>query len=214
MNGQRQYGTYLTGTDVVCDTGIVFGKWHHVAVTCNHGTKKLQFYINGVLKKESTLSGAFADEATDILIGIHKNMEQSGALKGSLDELRYYNKVVSADTIAALYDEFKLPEEEKEPILITVDPSEEVRDISRRCLASITGTITMDTAPGMPQNRRWRSSLPSMRRKRRLVRYAIREEPCPICLTGSVQRPAEQRKKTIQEIPARRLRRISVWTRQ
>lgn len=130
VNGQRQYGTYLTGTDVVCDTGIVFGKWHHVAVACNHGTKKLQFYINGVLKKESTLSGAFADEATDILIGIHKNMEQSGALKGSLDELRYYNKVVSADTIAALYDEFKLPEEEKEPILITVDPSEEVRDIS------------------------------------------------------------------------------------
>ena len=51
VNGQRQYGTYLTGTDVVCDTGIVFGKWHHVAVTCNHGTKKLQFYINGVLKR-------------------------------------------------------------------------------------------------------------------------------------------------------------------
>ena len=70
----------------------------------------MQFYVNGSFVTESTLAGTAVNTATDILVGIHKNMNAVGAIKGYVDELRYYNKVVNADTVKAIYDEFGLAE--------------------------------------------------------------------------------------------------------
>lgn len=106
LNSSKQYGTYLTGSDALCDLQGATGNWQHIVFTCDHSTKKAQFYINGVLASEHTLTGDFVDEATDILVGSHKNPQAAGAVKGSLDELRYYNKVVDAETVKAMYDAF------------------------------------------------------------------------------------------------------------
>lgn len=127
LNTGRKYGTYLTGADAVCDSSMIaMDSWHHVAVTYEHTAKKMQFYLNGSLAKESTLSGEAVDAATDILVGIHKNMNAVGAVKGYIDELRYYNKAVNADTVKAIYDEFA-PEEK--PVAIAVDTTDVVREI-------------------------------------------------------------------------------------
>ena len=106
LNSSRKYGTYLTGSDVVCDQAITLGSWHHIVFTSNHTTKKVQFYVNGTLASENVLTEDFINEATDILVGAHKNPQAAGAIKGSVDELRYYNKVIDADTAQALYDAF------------------------------------------------------------------------------------------------------------
>ena len=102
----RKLGTYLTGSDVVCDKQIAVGGWSHIAFTCSHSTKKVQFYVNGKLEKESALTGEFVDAAVDIMVGTHKNPTASSAMKGSMDELRYYNKVISADTVRDIFSEF------------------------------------------------------------------------------------------------------------
>lgn len=102
----QKLGTYLTGSDEVCDKTVAPGEWHHIAFTCSHSAKKVQFYINGRLEKESTLTGEFADAAVDIMVGAHKNPTASSAMKGSVDELRYYNKIVSANTVQAIFGEF------------------------------------------------------------------------------------------------------------
>lgn len=106
LNSSKQYGTFLTGSDALCNQQGTPGSWQHLVFTCNHSTKKAQFYINGMLASEHTLTGEFADAATDILVGAHKNPQAAGAVKGSLDELRYYNKVVDAETVKAMYDAF------------------------------------------------------------------------------------------------------------
>jgi uncharacterized repeat protein (TIGR02543 family) len=101
-----KYGTFLTGSNSLCDNSTELGTWNHVAVTSNHSTKQVQFYQNGSLVNTNTLSGDFVNAVTDVLIGNHKSLTASTAIKGSVDELRYYNTVVSADTVKAMYDEF------------------------------------------------------------------------------------------------------------
>lgn len=130
LNTNRKYGSYLNGADAVCDNQtIALNSWHHVAVTYDHDAKKMQFYINGSLAEESVLNGTSVNAATDILVGIHKNMNAVGAVKGHVDELRYYNKVVNADTVKALYDEFGATESPQAVITIEVDTKDEVREI-------------------------------------------------------------------------------------
>ena len=106
LNSSKQYGTYLTGSDAVSNSQSTLGKWQHIVFTCNHSTKKAQFYINGSLASEHTLSGDLVNEATDILVGTHKNPQTAGAVKGSMDELLYYNKVIDAETVKAIFDVF------------------------------------------------------------------------------------------------------------
>ncbi len=132
LNTGKKYGTFLTGADAVCDGATVaMNNWHHIAVTYEHTAKKMQFYVNGSFVTESTLAGTAVNTATDILVGIHKNMNAVGAIKGYVDELRYYNKVVNADTVKAIYDEFGLAEglraliEEAEGLLESGNASEE-----------------------------------------------------------------------------------------
>ena len=100
------YGTYATGSDVLCTKNTELGTWNHVAITSNHSTKQVQFYLNGSLVNAGTMSGSFYDGITDLLIGSHKTPTAASAVKGTVDELRVYHSVASADMIAAMYSEF------------------------------------------------------------------------------------------------------------
>ena len=105
LGTSKQFGTYLKGANSWCNETITLGKWYHVAITCNHSTSVVQFYINGELKTESTLTGSFVDATTNLLIGNHKDLAANTALKGTVDEVRYYKKIVDSDTVKAIYDE-------------------------------------------------------------------------------------------------------------
>ncbi len=102
----NKFGTYLSGNDIVCAEKAEPGSWNHIVFTCNHATKKAQFYINGRLAEEKTLTGDFLNTSVDLLAGAHKNMAAESAMKGNMDELRYYGKVIDAETVQAIYLEY------------------------------------------------------------------------------------------------------------
>jgi hypothetical protein len=78
--------------------------WHHYAATFNNATKLLTIYVDGVLRGSMTASGSpsytigtqtvAGDEAT-----AYYNLHHTG----SLDDLRVYNKVLTASEIVDLY---------------------------------------------------------------------------------------------------------------
>ncbi len=123
----KKIGTFLTGNDVLCSRGIAVESWVHIALTCSHSDKKVRFYINGSMAGEHTLNGDFVNAATDILVGAHKNPEAKSAMKGRLDELRYYNRVAEADEIREVYREFA--EEEQRKVKIEADANTSLREI-------------------------------------------------------------------------------------
>ncbi len=103
-NPSYNYGTYLTANDALCNKAVTVDEWHHVAITWNHSSKVMGFYINGEHVNNATLSGNPANAVTDLLIGGHKNGNASNAMKGMVDEVRIYNAVVSGDVIKGVYE--------------------------------------------------------------------------------------------------------------
>lgn len=95
------------------------GEWLHVAVTFGGG--EMTFYINGVeIKKWDNTPGnaiSIADAPVNLTIGqdlptsTYSTSEDSpyfvdwgGYFKGSMDEVRIYNKILTATQIASIYD--------------------------------------------------------------------------------------------------------------
>ena len=81
-------------------------KWHHVMAVYQSG--RIYFYINGELKGNEQLAGAITygdgNRAGDIRVGYHR-ANDSAAVDGVMDEIRYYNKAVSAEVVQAIYNE-------------------------------------------------------------------------------------------------------------
>ena len=105
LNSGLTYGTYLTGSDSMCAENTELGSWNHVIITSNHSTKTVQFYLNGKLINTNQLSGDYYDGTTDVLVGIHKNLQAAGAIKGNIDELRFYKSVISEDMAESIYSQ-------------------------------------------------------------------------------------------------------------
>lgn len=129
LDSNMKLGTYLTASDSLSEKSVSGGKWVHVAFTSNHTTKKAQFYIDGKLVNENTMSGDFVNAMTDLLIGNHKNATATTGFKGYMDEVRYYKKVLTQAQVKSIYD---LHSDKAVPnVDITVDTSDELREISK-----------------------------------------------------------------------------------
>lgn len=129
LDSNMKLGTYLTASDSLSEKSVSGGKWVHVAFTSNHTTKKAQFYIDGKLVNENTMSGDFVNAMTDLLIGNHKNATATTGFKGYMDEVRYYKKVLTQAQVKSIYD---LHSDKAIPnVDITVDTSDELREISK-----------------------------------------------------------------------------------
>lgn len=106
LNTDKKLGTYLAGADSMFGSQTVeLERWNHVVFTGNAGNKQVQVYLNGKLVSTNTLTGNLTSGITDVLIGSHKNGAAAGAIKGDVDELRYYSAVISANTVSALYEQ-------------------------------------------------------------------------------------------------------------
>ena len=86
--------TALYARDVYEDT-----LWHHYAFTYSSGQSIL--YLDGRQVAVSTSSGALASPNSDLLIGYNA---VSGAFSGYIDELRIYNKALSAHDLSIGFD--------------------------------------------------------------------------------------------------------------
>jgi len=108
VNGKVNAGFYDTsGNSVVAQADSVGavndGIWHHIVAVLNGTT--LQLYIDGIARDNATnssLTGVFSSGASASFI-VASSHSAGGEFPGSLDEMRIYNRALSAADAAALY---------------------------------------------------------------------------------------------------------------
>ena len=92
---------------VLGDTGIrlgsaefipEFGKWHHLAVARSGYTYR--FYIDGAAAASESWPGKFSETAAAMTLG----KTEQGSFEGLLDDVRVYNRALSATEIKALFE--------------------------------------------------------------------------------------------------------------
>ena len=86
-------------SDVTPTTGI----WYHVVWTRN-GSSNLNFYLNGILSKSFTSVKVPRNSNINTYIGAAVT---GGNMNGSIDDVRIYNRALSAAEIQALYNATK-----------------------------------------------------------------------------------------------------------
>jgi len=89
-------GTEYSVFGVTASTGV----WYHVVGTYDGSTMKL--YVDGVEVDSAAVSGAIDVVATPVYLG--KRVDNVEYLNGILDEVRIYNRALSADEIAERYN--------------------------------------------------------------------------------------------------------------
>ena len=129
LDPDSKYYTYLTGDNAKVTTAAAVDRtqWQHIIFSYDKDTGKAYFFVNGEADRAEglTLSGTPLNTA-DMIIGRHRNNGE-GPFNGLIDEVRVYNKVLSAQEAAAIYAyrPAELPEPEPEEpagaITLTVD---------------------------------------------------------------------------------------------
>ncbi|GAA0563850.1 LamG domain-containing protein [Chitinophaga japonensis] len=101
------YGAYgdkiftPTGSSAVGDSSFVrTGQWYTVIYTYDGVDSKL--YINGALKKTFRRTAVFTPNNADVYIGRSENSQYPFWFNGVIDEVRIYNRAVSASEVSRL----------------------------------------------------------------------------------------------------------------
>ena len=129
LDPDSKYYTYLTGDNAKTPTNAAVERtqWQHIIFSYDVSSNKAYFFVNGEADRAEglNLSGAALNTA-DMIIGRHRNNGE-GPFNGFIDEVRVYNKVLTAQEAAAIYAyrPADLPEPEPEEptgaITLTVD---------------------------------------------------------------------------------------------
>jgi len=90
------------------DGGLLeFGRWYHIAAKYDKTAEEISYYVNGVKDSEvDTVAGGFgsiAQNTQNMDIG-HDTSISTSQFDGTIDDLRIYNRALSADEITALYN--------------------------------------------------------------------------------------------------------------
>jgi len=75
--------------------------WHHVVETWDVYSNKTRLYVDGALSGETAKTGTSFNQNTQILIGYDSS--SSRYFRGNIDEVRIYNRSLSAEEILSLY---------------------------------------------------------------------------------------------------------------
>ena len=92
----------ISGPEVATDvTKINDGNWHHLAVVIQLGTS-VTFYVDGVLSSTVTMNSGAGAAATWFQMGLNPWSPFGTFFTGSMDEVRVYNRALSASDVLAL----------------------------------------------------------------------------------------------------------------
>jgi hypothetical protein len=79
------------------------GKWQHFAAT--YGSDEMRIYVDGVLAGSRKVSGRPIPSAAPLLIGCYRHENNpDDPFRGAMDEVRVYNRALSAAEVQALND--------------------------------------------------------------------------------------------------------------
>lgn len=84
------------------NNAITLNKWQHVVVTYNSGT--VAFYVDGTLNIGGLSAGGLASDTGAFAIGERSNGAADRGFDGYIDEVRVYNRALTASEISALYN--------------------------------------------------------------------------------------------------------------
>ncbi len=84
-------------------TKINDGNWHHVAVVVNIG-QNVQFYVDGNLSSTAPIKTAGnGDSWSNLVVGVNPWTDAGNYFTGDIDEVRVYNRALSAAEVATVY---------------------------------------------------------------------------------------------------------------
>lgn len=93
-----------TGTTGVNDNiGLITPTEQYDLLVATYDGSSIKFYANGQLKKTITATGLIANNSYSLTIGAHAASPQLETFIGSMDELRIYNRALTAAEVTALY---------------------------------------------------------------------------------------------------------------
>lgn len=108
VNGKFAFGIGAvnpsqTDVTVLSSATINDNAWHHCAATWNEATGAMSVYVDGVLSGSGT-NGAGYPRNNPIAIKIGRVASGSGSisLNGAIDDMRYYDRVLSSTDVASL----------------------------------------------------------------------------------------------------------------
>ena len=85
-------------------SGLSPKQWHHVVITQNTSNNEKKIYVDNTLKATSTSTINNTNVTYSLIIGGYQTYNNS-VLNGKLDQIRVFNKVVSASEVTTLYNE-------------------------------------------------------------------------------------------------------------
>jgi hypothetical protein len=86
------------------DDGLTFGETTHICVTYDGSNNEVKFYINGQNAGTTSFSYAFGTESNPVYIGQTRPLSGIWPLKGVIDDVRAWSRVLSQSEILELYN--------------------------------------------------------------------------------------------------------------
>lgn len=90
---------YTPGVAVVTPSKLELSRWYHLVATYNQSTQIVSIYIDGELDTTAAVGAELNLTAHDHILG-HSG---DACLNGTLDDVRFYNKVLNLSEIQSLY---------------------------------------------------------------------------------------------------------------
>ncbi|WP_291649758.1 LamG-like jellyroll fold domain-containing protein [Clostridium sp.] len=105
-----KYRSFVNGVNVDSNSVVDISIWQHVTMTIDPESNKIKYYINGKLDSEKDAGSKPVNELTNLLIGRHKNGgKDPDSMKGEIDELRVYDRIINDSEAKAIYDSVESP---------------------------------------------------------------------------------------------------------
>ena len=76
--------------------------WYHIAATFQ--TNDVRLYFNGTLQQTDTVASMATTTGTEVRLGRGSGGGASEYMQGGLDEVRFYNRILSANEVKTLYN--------------------------------------------------------------------------------------------------------------
>ena len=102
-SGQLQFVFQFGGTDAYSQTNLQPNVWTFVTFTYNHQTNTCYFYINGTLDVSSSATSNIQNTTKSLYIG--SDGGSYSFFDGNFDEIRIYNRALTATEIQTLYND-------------------------------------------------------------------------------------------------------------
>lgn len=96
---------FCSGSTVPCvsNTTVAINTQYHVVFTISGGNQA-QVFVNGLLENSLTISPTEAPSATTFWIGNRSGAPAGQCFNGVMDDLRVYNRVLSANEVETIYN--------------------------------------------------------------------------------------------------------------